>query len=178
VKQTFAPSVFEFGKVRSFEGRIEKSPYPTLIVARNGSAEPGSSRYLLVAEGKHGADSQVAAFAGQTVQLRGRLIYRDDQAMIDLVSHSISAVGEAHPQAPLARELGTFALTGEIVDSKCYLGVMNPGSGKVHHDCAARCLSGGIPPVFATNDFNGHQRSLCSLIPTIAPCPRRYFSAE
>jgi len=51
--------------------------------------------------------------------------------------------------------LGTFDLTGEIVDSKCYLGVMNPGNGKVHHDCAVRCLSGGIPPIFATNDFRG-----------------------
>jgi hypothetical protein len=27
---------------------------------------------------------------------------------------------------------------------------MNPGSGKVHRDCAARCLSGGIPPIFIT----------------------------
>jgi len=34
-------------------------------------------------------------------------------------------LSRVHPQAPLARELGTFALTGEIVDSKCYLGVMN-----------------------------------------------------
>ena len=41
------------------------------------------------------------------------------------------------------------------MDSKCYLGVMNPGSGKVHRDCAVRCISGGIPPVFATSDFNG-----------------------
>jgi hypothetical protein len=43
-------------------------------------------------------------------------------------------------------------VTGEIVDSKCYLGVMNPGQGKVHRDCAARCLSGGIPPIFVTTD--------------------------
>jgi hypothetical protein len=44
------------------------------------------------------------------------------------------------------------AVTGEIVDSKCYLGVMNPGQGKVHRDCAARCISGGIPPFFVTSD--------------------------
>lgn len=36
-------------------------------------------------------------------------------------------------------------ITGELVDSKCNLGVMNPGSGKVHRDCAARCVSGGVP---------------------------------
>jgi hypothetical protein len=51
--------------------------------------------------------------------------------------------------------LGTFALSGEIVDGKCYLGVMNPGSGKVHRDCAARCLSGGVPILFVTNNFRG-----------------------
>src|SRR5262249_36092979 len=48
--------------------------------------------------------------------------------------------------------LGTVTLTGEIVDSKCYLGVMNPGQGKVHRDCAERCISGGIPPIFAMSD--------------------------
>ena len=42
-------------------------------------------------------------------------------------------------------------LTGEIVDSKCYLGVMNPGRGKVHRDCASRCVSGGIPPALLTS---------------------------
>ena len=47
--------------------------------------------------------------------------------------------------------LGTATLAGEIVDSKCYLGVMNPGRGKVHRDCAARCLSGGIPPALLTS---------------------------
>lgn len=156
VQRTFAPSVFEFGRVRTFEGTIEEDPYPTLIVTRSGSAEPGSSRYLLVAEGKHGADTQVAAFVGKTVQLRGTLIYRDDQAMIELVRGTILTVGKANPRQPIARDLGIIELTGEIVDSKCYLGVMNPGSGKVHRDCAVRCLSGGIPPIFATDNFNGH----------------------
>ena len=28
---------------------------------------------------------------------------------------------------------------------------MNPGRGKVHRDCAARCLSGGIPPALLTS---------------------------
>jgi hypothetical protein len=42
-------------------------------------------------------------------------------------------------------------LTGEIVDSKCYYGVMNPGEGKVHRDCATRCLSGGVPPSFVVH---------------------------
>lgn len=155
VQRTFAPSVFEFGKVGTFEGTIEKSPYPTLMVADLGSAQPNFLRYLLVAEGKHGADAQVARFAGKTVKLRGTRIYRDNQTMIELVSGSISVVRDSKQPEQAAKELGTFELTGEIVDSKCYLGVMNPGNGKVHRDCAVRCLSGGIPPIFATNDFNG-----------------------
>jgi hypothetical protein len=43
--------------------------------------------------------------------------------------------------------LGTQTLIGEIVDSKCYLGVMNPGALIPHRACAIRCISGGIPPV-------------------------------
>jgi hypothetical protein len=27
---------------------------------------------------------------------------------------------------------------------------MNPGRSKVHRDCAARCISGGIPPALVT----------------------------
>jgi hypothetical protein len=29
---------------------------------------------------------------------------------------------------------------------------MNPGSGKVHRECAARCISGGVPPGFLVRD--------------------------
>jgi hypothetical protein len=58
----------------------------------------------------------------------------------------------------MMRDLGPVTLIGEIVDSKCYLGVMNPGQGKVHRDCAARCISGGIPPIFITT--SGHEQLL------------------
>ncbi|HET9825407.1 MAG TPA: hypothetical protein VFP87_08735, partial [Chitinophagaceae bacterium] len=43
---------------------------------------------------------------------------------------------------------GTLKIKGEIIDPKCYFGVMKPGEGKVHRDCAIRCILGGIPPVF------------------------------
>jgi hypothetical protein len=49
-------------------------------------------------------------------------------------------------------------LTGEIVDSKCFLGVMNPGEGHVHRDCARRCLSGGIPPMLVVRDGRGGEQ--------------------
>jgi hypothetical protein len=51
--------------------------------------------------------------------------------------------------------IGTVELPGEIVDTKCYLGAMRPGVGKVHRACAARCLSGGIPPGLLVRDKAG-----------------------
>lgn len=157
VQQTFAPSAFEFGKENTFEGVIEENPYPILVVAKPGtsSVESASSRYLLVAAGKHGANSQVVGYDGKTVRLRGTLIYRGNQTMVELVRGSISVLDDAIQPQQTTKELGTFVLTGEIVDSKCYFGVMNPGNGKVHRDCAVRCLSGGTQPVFVTNDLNG-----------------------
>ena len=43
---------------------------------------------------------------------------------------------------------------GEIIDPKCYFGVMKPGRGKVHRECAIRCISGGIPPVLWVKQNN------------------------
>jgi hypothetical protein len=175
VQRTFAPSVFEYGKVGTFEGTIEATPYPILIVAGPRSTEPRASWYLLVAEGKHGADSQVAAFTGKNVQLRGTKIYRNNQTMLEVASGSISLKGDSAHSVPSSQELGAFELSGEIVDSKCYLGVMNPGSGKVHRDCAVRCISGGIPPVFATNDFNGSPAVLLLTDLDQKPLPKESF---
>jgi hypothetical protein len=50
---------------------------------------------------------------------------------------------------------GTSTLIGEIVGSKCYFGVMNPGTGKVHRDCAVRCIRGGLPPAFLVRNGDG-----------------------
>jgi hypothetical protein len=135
---------------------------------------PSGLRYLLAAKGKRGADSQVATYVGKKVRLRGTLIHRDDQKMIALSGDSIAALGDAQPQgAP--KTLGEFDLVGEIVDSKCYLGNMNPGNGKVHRDCAVRCLSGGIPPLFATNDFNGSPAVLQVIGPNQKRLPKAAF---
>ena len=47
-------------------------------------------------------------------------------------------------------------LTGELVDTKCWYGVMRPATGKVHRACAVRCLSGGIPPGILVRDGEGN----------------------
>ena len=44
---------------------------------------------------------------------------------------------------------------GEIVDSKCFLGVMNPGQLLPHRGCAISCISGGIPPILLVRPKDG-----------------------
>jgi len=149
----FANSAFEFGKLRSFEGVMAARPFPTLLVARPGEVgqQDKYSRYLLVAPGKYGADDLVTSFDGKHVRLQGQLIYRGG-TMVEVTPGSITVIDPEPSVQEVPRDLGALSLIGEIVDSKCYLGVMNPGEGKVHRDCAARCLSGGIPPIFVTTD--------------------------
>jgi len=160
LQNPFAASVFEFGKTRTFAGTIEASPYPTLIVPRPGNAS-SSSRYLLVGVGKHGADLDVTKYDRKAVRLTGTLTFRGTQTMIEVVSDSFAEDPGIAPAAQSTlKDLGPFDLVGEIVDGKCYLGVMNPGEGKVHRDCAVRCLSGGIPPLFAADDFEGAPATL------------------
>ena len=81
--------------------------------------------------------------------------------MIEVQPGSVMSLGDGSLTTKI-KDLGVVTLTGEIVDSKCYLGVMNPGQGKVHRDCASRCLSGGIPPLFV-DLANGEQYLLVGL---------------
>ncbi len=150
----FGYGVFEYGTEREFEGVIEAAPYPVLAIARPGG---GASRYLLSSFGKHGAMPLVSDVVGRRVQLRGTLAYRDGLTMIEVVEGSVKPVeGLTLPVEPAARDLGEVTLIGEIVDSKCYLGVMKPGNTKAHRDCAVRCISGGIPPVLLVRDSAGN----------------------
>jgi hypothetical protein len=87
------------------------------------------------------------------VHLRGERIYRGADRMIEVQSGSLAITGKG--ELPIEIDLGRTELTGELVDSKCYFGVMNPGQGKVHRDCAVRCLSGGIPPALLVRDADG-----------------------
>ena len=153
-QQPFPRSTFEYQQYREFTGLVEANPYPALLVERPGAPSERSpySRYLLVAPGKHGADSDIRGFVGKRVSLRGSLIYRDGQTMIELLPSSLALRSSTPPNQPEEKQLGEVTVVGEIVDSKCYLGVMNPGRTKVHRDCAARCISGGTPPMLVTGD--------------------------
>ncbi len=150
-------SSFEFGTTREFVGWVAETPYPALLVAAQGPATHPVrfSRYTLAESGtKFGAQQLASGFDGQLVRLQGTLIYRNDQTMIDVVPGSLTPVSEpAETQSDgRGEELGRFTLRGEIVDTKCYFGVMNPATGKVHRACAARCISSGIPPALLLRD--------------------------
>lgn len=147
----FADSKFEYGIYRDYAGVIEDWPYPILRTA--------SSSFLLVAPGKHGL-SGLSRLQGKSVLVKGSLIERGQDRMLEIVPESVHETAEAQQASSQPVDLGPVRLRGEIVDSKCYLGVMNPGSGKVHRDCAARCISGGAPPAFIASDAAGETRVL------------------
>jgi hypothetical protein len=153
-------SVFEYGDSKKFSGIFEMTPYPRLLVPRPGvtAGQPRFSSYYLVAEWKFGlAPETVKPFEGKAVTLSGTLIYRGSQTMIQVDDHSMQPATTTVP-ALTGQEsipLGRQTLTGEIVDSKCYLGVMNPGQLTPHRACAIRCISGGIPPVLLVRPQNG-----------------------
>lgn len=149
----FAASRFEYGEYRDYSGVIEEWPYPLLITS--------DSSYLLVAPGKHGLSESVRGMEGKSVRLKGALIVRGADRMLEVLPGSISNATASIGRVTNQRiELGSVTLRGEIVDSKCYLGVMNPGSGKVHRDCAVRCISGGAPPALIVRDADGDSRVL------------------
>ena len=145
---------FEFGNLRSFEGLVVADPYPSLIVARGA----GSSRYLLSAPGKSGAEALVESVIGRPAALEGTLVFRDGQAMIQVEPGSVSALeGVERPRQPPETDLGERYVEGEIVGSKCYLGVMNPGSGITHRACATVCILGGVPPLLEVRHEDGRR---------------------
>lgn len=121
----FAAARFEYGVPRDYEGTVANDPFPVLVTRER--------TWPLTGAGKWSAD---VGSAGR-VQLRATLIERDGVRMLEVTPGSV-------------RRVSAERLEGEIVDGKCYLGVMNPGAGKTHRACAARCLHGGVPAALVT----------------------------
>jgi hypothetical protein len=160
-QRTIGKAVFEWGTIKTFSGVLRTQPYPHLLVARPGEASSAFSAYYLVAPFKVGLKPEaLAAFDGKQVSLKGTLIYRGNQTMIEARPGSLQPAPEAAQLKALIaayhrESLGRQTLVGEIVDSKCYLGVMNPGQLTPHRACAVRCISGGIPPVLLVRPKTG-----------------------
>ncbi|MEM8549062.1 MAG: hypothetical protein AAGF46_12960 [Pseudomonadota bacterium] len=152
-QQPVATATFEFGAPKTVSGIVVLDPYPALLITEGEHLQ----RVHLVGEGKHGADMR--AYAGQAVSLSGTLIERGAGRMYEVVAGSVTVTDPA-PVVPerSTRRLGAASGRGEIVDSKCHLGVMQPGEGTGHRACAIRCINGGVPPLFVSTGDNGQPR--------------------
>lgn len=156
----FKNSSFELTSTTSITGTFHEQPYPML------SVEIDDSRYkniVLLGFGKSSVNpyleqirTEVNDLNGQTLTIEGNLIYYNGKTLMQITSDEKVSLGpKDKSQIPgSAKGLGEMTLEGEIIDPKCYFGVMKPGKGKIHRSCAVRCISGGIPPVLATTDEN------------------------
>lgn len=168
-QKKFGTGTFEFGKLADVKGVYFSSPVPTLkVISRQDMW--GNVSYItipLVGYGKHGAEGIIADIERQKkvsldkrqVILKGTLLYNDGKTILQIDENdnpvlNIGAVA-ATEIFPQLEDLGVQKIKGEIIDPKCYFGVMKPGEGKPHRDCAIRCILGGIPPVFHVQNRNG-----------------------
>jgi hypothetical protein len=161
-QREFSSAEFEFGKFTTVEGIISKSPVPHIkLMGSDQSEKRNYQMVLLVSFGKWGADKTLATFEnglgnleGSFVRLPGQRIFAHGKMLLqissDHVPEIIAARDKAVPDSELS--LGSVTIEGEIIDPKCFFGVMKPGEGKPHRSCAIRCIAGGIPPVIRLKD--------------------------
>ncbi|MEM7682899.1 MAG: hypothetical protein AAF288_13160 [Planctomycetota bacterium] len=141
------------------QGALVLEPYPALLIPRELGGQPVSDdapyeTVHLVLPGKFGAQQAVQDLGPGPSEARGALIQRRGMRMLEL--KDIDAVRRlegppadlvpADAQAKINPAVVSF--TGEIIDPKCYLGVMKPGHGRTHKACGMLCIRGGIPPMF------------------------------
>ena len=161
-QKKFSTASFEFGKLTEVKGVYYNKPVPMLKVFDKKDL---AITILLVGYGKHGAETAImelekekgVSLNGKEVTLKGTLIYGDGKTLlqVDKNEDPIVNIGAASAVQLQQKDLGTQTIRGEIVDPKCYFGVMKPGEGKVHRDCAIRCILGGIPPVLHVQNAFG-----------------------
>lgn len=146
----FDDSRFEIGTVREFRGVYHSSPYPSLVV-------DGTSIVFLVNPGKFSAEG-LEEFVEHEILIQGKLLSRDGRRMVEIVPGSAVSLGVFGDglSFDVAKTGGDeISLFGEVIDSKCFLGAMNPGNFKAHRACAVLCLKGGIPGLFVTRGGDG-----------------------
>lgn len=158
-------AAFEFGTLTTVEGTLIEKPVPMLrlFMGNDLQSEPVFQHLMLVDVVKFGAEKAIGemekiageSLYGKAIKLQGTLIYYNGKTVLELTEagNAFQGLSEQKAHRVLAHEdKGMTKLRGEIVDPKCFFGVMKPGDGKTHKSCAVRCLSGGIPAVLATEN--------------------------
>lgn len=160
-QRKFSTAVFEYGILTEVTGIYQNYPVPSIKIFSKTDAN-GKKEFItmpLVGYGKFGAQGIINeleqqkgfGFHQHQLTLKGTLIYSDGKTLLQIDKHDEPLIAVQTNTSSLnteVKELGTIDLIGEILDPKCYFGVMKPGRGKPHKDCAIRCIAGGISPVF------------------------------
>jgi hypothetical protein len=169
-QKKFSTSSFEFGQLTEIKGIYEQFPVPSVKVITQQDVFGNSTCITipLVGYGKFGAEGIIAdleeernaSLDKKLVTFKGTLLYSDGKTLLQIDKNdnpliSVSAQNSSKDVAPVIKELGIVQLTGEVLDPKCYFGVMKPGQGKPHRDCAIRCIAGGMSPVFYVRNEKG-----------------------
>jgi hypothetical protein len=167
-QRKFSVSRFEFGQLTTVTGFYQSYPVPSLKVMSSPDVF-GYRSFItmpLVGYGKSGAEGVIRdlemkekrSLDKKEITLKGTLIYNDGKALLQIDANDaplIAVNSSTNYFPPIIKDLGMVTLKGEIVDPKCYFGVMKPGQGKPHRDCAIRCIEGGINPVFYVRNEKG-----------------------
>jgi hypothetical protein len=161
-QKKFSTAGFEFGTLTEVKGVYYNTPVPILKITDRNNI---SVSVPLVGYGKHGAEGIIKALEKEKnislnrkiVTLRGTLLYSDGKLLMQIDEHDapLVKIENISTTEQSIQQLGTIAVKGEVIDPKCYFGVMKPGEGKVHKDCAIRCILGGIPPVLKVMNEKG-----------------------
>ena len=164
-QKPFNNFIFELGKTTTITGTYYEHPLPMLIADKGGMADSLSHDVILVGFGKSGAkgvikniEKENGSLHGKKITIKGTLIYGDGKTLMELTEDEnsfVEIVAEKGNNPISATASKEVSLAGEIIDPKCYFGVMKPAEGKIHKSCAIRCISGGVPPVLRTKDSQG-----------------------
>lgn len=145
--------VWDLSGPATVSGYLTVDPYPVIHFVGDEKRS-----VILVQQGKKSANPIAKPFAKQWVSVSGIAINRGDWSMLELPATAVFEVNTQQPAIDFSAEaLGNITLQGEIIDSKCFLGVMKPGAGKAHRACAAMCLRGGMPPMFVVTNGSGER---------------------
>ena len=148
---------------REISGLLLDGPgAPQLLIPRpDGAGDSAYSRVLLASTRKLAPPASVLDKSDAWVTLRGALFSNGSLTVMN--TNRATVLNEPLSNQPVPTEpnvLGEFTLRGEIIDAKCFSGVMKPGAGKTHLGCAVRCISGGVPAMFHTRNAQGQELDL------------------
>ncbi|QTN38714.1 hypothetical protein HZ996_05960 [Cryomorphaceae bacterium] len=163
-QQASVNSSFDLSEQTVVKGWYIEDPYPILRtelgdglfqdVVLLGFGKYGPEAYL------KGAKDMLPDLVHKPLTVEGNLIYYNGRTFIQLTDANTVRVDPDGVlwHAPSTRSSAVpHTVSGEIVDPKCYFGVMKPGFGKIHRSCAALCIRGGIPPVLVVNTEKGEE---------------------